>query len=118
MRVELSWPHPLLWPNGSAGTRQGVAGAKKKARNDAGWAAIQARQANGKFVHDGDEIPVKLIVYPKPRGPVPDKDNCIAAIKVMLDAIAEQIGVNDRHFAAPIVEFATPRVGKMEVVLG
>ncbi len=117
MIVRLSWPEKLLWPNGPAGNKFAVSRAKKAARNDAGWAAIQARQQYGIPSCEG-EIPVTLIVYAKPKGPLPDKDNCIAAIKVQIDAIAEQIGVNDRRFAAPVVEFATPRDGRMEVRLG
>jgi hypothetical protein len=117
MIVRLSWPHKLLWPNGSEGNRHAKAAARKAARNDAGWSAIQARQQYGIPTCEG-EIPVTLIVYAKSKGPLPDKDNCIAAIKVQLDAIAEQIGVNDRRFAAPVVEFATPRDGRMEVRLG
>lgn len=114
MKIELPWPNKLLWPNGGHGNHYAVSAAKKRARNDAGFAAIKARQA-APFVHDGGEIPVRLIVRAKPRGPLPDKDNCIAAIKVQLDAIAEQIGVNDRHFSAPVVVFETPRIGTMEV---
>lgn len=118
MNIRLPWPHKLLWPNGPRGTTRAVAGAKKKYKHDAEWAAIEARQKHGAFTHDGSEIAVKLIVRAKPKGPLPDKDNCIAALKVGLDAIAAQIGVNDRFFAAPQVEFATPRDGTIEVVIG
>ena len=118
MIVEIPWPHKLLWPNGSAGNRYSVSGAKKKARDDASWATIKARRQCTKFVHDGAEIPIKLIVHAKPKGPLPDKDNCVAACKVQLDAIAAEIGVNDRNFAAPVVEFAMPRDGRFFVVVG
>lgn len=118
MIVSLPWPDRLLWPNGSEGNRYAKSAAKKKARNDASWAAIHARQARGSFIHDGKPIPIRLLVYAKPKGPLPDRDNCVAAIKVQLDAIAEQIGVNDRDFAAPEVYFMSPRVGKMEVHVG
>lgn len=117
MNVLLAWPHKLLWPNGPRGNVNHVAKLKKAYRHDAEWATIEVRPAGG-FKHDGAEIPVKLIVHAKPKGPLPDKDNCIAAVKVGLDAIAAQIGVNDRHFAAPTVEFAEPRNGTIEVCLG
>lgn len=113
----LSWPNKLLWPNGPRGNMYAVSAVKKKYRHEAEWATVVARQA-APFTHDGEEIPVKLIVRAKPKGPLPDKDNCIAAVKVALDAIASQIGVNDRHFAAPQVEFAEPRNGTIEVCLG
>ena len=118
MIVTLGWPDKILWPNGPRGNKHQVSRLKKAYRSDASWATIEARQNHGRFEHDGGEIPVKLVVYAKPSGPLPDKDNCIAAVKVALDAIAEQIGVNDRHFAAPLVEFATPRSGKIEVQIG
>lgn len=117
MKILLSWPDKLLWPNGSRGNYYAVSAAKKKAKHEASWATISARGAS-KFDHDGSEIPVKLIVRAKPYGPLPDKDNCIAALKVQLDSIASEIGVNDRHFAAPTVEFATPRNGTIEVEIG
>jgi hypothetical protein len=117
MIVNLPWPNKLLWPNGSEGSRAAKAAAKSKARNDASWLTIQARKKHGIPEYGEGPIPVKLIVYAKPKGPLPDRDNCIAAVKVQLDAIAEQIGVNDRRFAAPVVEFGMPRTGRMEVIL-
>lgn len=117
MKILLSWPDKLLWPNGPRGNHFAVSRMKKRYRHDAEWATIAARGSKA-FDHDGSEIPVKLIVRAKPKGPLPDKDNCIAAVKVALDAIASQIGVNDRHFAAPLVEFAEPRNGTIEVHLG
>jgi hypothetical protein len=117
MIVNLPWPNKLLWPNGSEGSRAAKAAAKRKARDDSTWAAIEARQRDGLPDLSPAKIPIKLIVYAKPKGPLPDEDNCVSAVKVHLDAIAEQIGVNDRRFAAPVVEFGTPRTGRMEVIL-
>lgn len=118
MRVQIPWPDKLLWPNGGRSNYHAVSGAKKKAKHAASWATIEARKKSEPFAHDGMEIPVTLVVHAKPFGPMPDKDNCVAACKVQLDAIAKEIGVNDRHFAAPIVQFASPRDGKIIVVLG
>lgn len=116
MLVKLSWPPKLLWPNGSRGNHFSVSAAKKKYRHEAEWATIAARGTTKPDFGEA-EIPVKLIVYPKPRGPLPDKDNCVSAMKVGLDAIAAQIGINDRQFAAPVVEFSPLRYGRIEVVL-
>jgi len=118
MIVTLSWPDKILWPNGSEGNRFAKSAAKKRAKHDASWAAIAARSKQGLPALSDGPIPITLRVYAKPKGPLPDRDNCIAAVKVQLDAIAEQIGVNDRRFAAPVVEFAEPRVGRMEVHIG
>lgn len=117
MIVDIGWPNKLLWPNGSEGSAGARRGAKKKAREAASWAAVVARQTYGIPKCDG-EIPITLVVHAMPKGPLPDKDNCIAAVKVQLDAIAEQIGVNDRQFAAPVVEFAMPRNGRIFVHVG
>jgi len=118
MKITLPWPNKLLWPNGSAGNRWSVSDAKKAAKNDASWAAIEARQKQGLPDLGDGEIPIRLIVHAKPRGPLPDKDNCVAAVKVQIDAISREIGVNDRRFSAPVVEFATPRNGTIVVVVG
>jgi hypothetical protein len=118
MIVTLSWPDKLLWPNGPDGNRYTKSAAKKRARHDASWAAIAARSRQGMPVIGEGPIPITLKVYAKSKGPLPDRDNVIAAVKVQLDAIAEQIGVNDRNFAAPVVEFALPRVGRIDVIVG
>lgn len=118
MIVELPWPPALLWPNGPRNKVGHVASVKKSFRHAAQWATILARKQRGEFARGEGEIPVRLVVYAKPYGPLPDKDNCVAAVKNALDGIAIEIGVNDKHFAAPVVEFATPRCGKIEVHLG
>lgn len=118
MRVVLPWPDKLLWPNGSEGNRFAKTAARKAARHAASWAAIEARQRYGLPQFGEGKIPVKLLVYAKPKGPLPDEDNCTASIKVQLDAIAEQIGVNDRRFLSPVVEFCAPRDGHMEIEIG
>ena len=80
-------------------------------------AAKEAIGANG--VPDFPEIiPVRLVVHPKPKGPKPDRDNCVAAAKAMLDGIADALKVNDRRFEAPSVTFATPRDGRFVVEIG
>lgn len=117
MNIALPWPDKLLWPNGPRSNRHAVSRVKKAARNAASWAAIEVRQRHGLPDFGEGEIAVRIKVYPKPRGPMPDKDNCVAALKVQLDAIAEQVGVNDRRFAAPVVEFCEPRDGHIEVEL-
>ena len=118
MIITLPWPDKILWPNGSRGNKHQVSRLKKAFRHAAEWATIEARGKQGAFTHDGAEVPVKLVVFAKPVGPLPDKDNCSAVVKHALDGIAAQIGVNDKHFAAPVVEFAAERTSKIEVHLG
>jgi crossover junction endodeoxyribonuclease RusA len=58
--------------------------------------------------HRGTVTGVDLVVtvYPKPRGPIPDADNTSAACKAYLDGIADALGINDRTFTAPRIQFA------------
>lgn len=63
-------------------------------------------------------VPITIEVHPKPRGPLPDRDNCIAACKAMLDGIADALGLDDREFAAPKVVFSPERDGRFVVEVG
>jgi crossover junction endodeoxyribonuclease RusA len=114
LRLDLPYPHKLLWPNGSRGNHRAVAGEKRKHRD---WAALEML---GKSLPTlGHEpLPIKLTVHPMPKGPLPDRDNCVAALKVYLDAISKGIGINDKNFAAPTVEFALTRTGRFVIEVG
>lgn len=118
MLIDLPFPHDALWPN-----KRAHWGAKsREAKKHRKWAAIATREAiqgdTAFRVGDGP-YPVKIIVYSKPYGPHADADNVVAASKSLLDGIADALGVNDRHFKAPTVEFAETREGRFVVeVLG
>lgn len=117
IRVDLPFPHKLLWPNGSRGNLFALSREKKKHRRWAADATLAVTQ--GAQVPEAHApIPVKIVVHAKPRGPLPDRDNCVAAAKALLDGIAERLGVNDRNFATPTVEFATPRDGRFVIEVG
>ena len=113
MIVSLHFPHKLLWPNGSVGNRHAKA---REAAKHKQWAWTAAKGAHGAPEASEGQRAIKLIVYPKAKGAAPDRDNCIAASKHYLDGIAQALGVNDRSFAAPTVEFG-PREGRFEFVL-
>jgi crossover junction endodeoxyribonuclease RusA len=117
VRISLPFPEKVLWPNGPRSNRYAVARAKKAARHAASWATIQARQEQGVPDFGDGKVEVRLIVHANRFGPLPDEDNCVAAMKSMLDGIAQEIGVNDRRFLAPKVDFAAPRNGTIIVVL-
>lgn len=114
MRVDLPFPHKLLWPNGSRGHPQAVAREKRKHKE---WALWAAREKPLPIVGDG-LIPIRLIVHAKAKGPLPDRDNCIAALKAYQDGISAAIGVDDRHFAEPSVTFAESRTGRFVIEVG
>jgi len=110
--IVLPYPHKSLWPNGRAHWAEKAREAKKL-RTAAGWAAKAAK------IRIGDSpIPVHIVVHPKATGPAPDRDNCVAAAKSALDGIAEALGINDRHFAAPTVSIAPERTGKFIITIG
>lgn len=113
MRIVIGYPAKELWPNGRP-HHMAEARARKKARTEAAWLALSASKP---VLGDGP-IPVRLIVHAKQYGPLPDRDNCSAAIKSHLDGIADAIGINDRNFAAPTVEFAPDRSGKFVIEIG
>lgn len=113
MTVDLPYPHKALWPNGRAHHHAKAREVKKHRA----WACTATQGALGTakgFVPTS----ITLHVHAKPKGPLPDKDNCIAAAKSSLDGIADALKVNDRNFPAPLVVFATVRDGRFAVELG
>ncbi|MDT0507520.1 hypothetical protein [Novosphingobium sp. MMS21-SN21R] len=117
MKIVLPYPDRLLWPNG-----RGHYHAKgRQVTKHRGWAmAATWEQTRGnKPTTPESRVKVKLTVSAKPRGPLPDKDNCSAAAKSYLDGIADALGINDRLFDAPVVEFDAARTSQfiLEVTL-
>lgn len=100
--IELPFPHKLLWPNGSRGTHRAVSGQKERHKQ---WAHDATKAYLSRF--DAPAIPSRLVitVRPKPRGPLPDKDNASAAMKAYQDGIALALGINDATLAEPRILF-------------
>jgi hypothetical protein len=110
--IVLPYPDKALWPNGRAHWEVKAREAKKL-RTAAAWATKAAS------VRIGDSpIPVHIICHPKARGPAPDRDGIIGAAKSALDGIADALGINDRHFAAPTVEVSGERTGQFIITIG
>lgn len=82
--VILPWPYEALWPNARSHWAQ-------KARQTKAY-----RFAAKCLVGNAQPGLVRVTFCPKSRGPIPDKDNCIAAFKAGQDGIADAFGVNDR----------------------
>lgn len=116
IQVDLPYPHKLLWPNGRTRNPQAKPAQVKKHRRwgydmtmaDAGWRAFAP----------GESVSVHIIVSRKAAGVYPDKDNTVAAAKAYLDGIADRLGINDRLFAAPTVEFIAPITGRFLIQIG
>ena len=110
--IELSYPHKSLWPNGRAHWAE-KAREFKRAKLAAAWATKAAK------IKLGDSpIPISIIVHPKAKGPAPDTDNCVRAATAYLDGIADALGINDRHFAAPTVSISEERTGQFIITVG
>ena len=114
MKLDLPYPHKALWPNGRAhwGTR---ATETKKHRQ---WAHQMAYGQRDRVTLGDGKVPVRITVHGKASGPLPDADNASAAAKAYLDGIASALGVNDRTFAAPIVEYGSARTARFIVEIG
>lgn len=116
IRVDLAFPAKVLWPNGSEGNRFAKAAARRRARADAWGMTYDAPSSVQRALAASEGIlAVKLTVHAKPKGKLPDRDNCIAACKSYLDGIADALGIDDKRFAAPTVEFAQPRNGRFVI---
>lgn len=114
MIIDLPYPAKALWPNG----RPHFMAKAREAKKHRAWANLATLEVKPAcFKHNGEPIPVTIYVHAKPRGPLPDEDNCVAACKSMLDGIADALGVNDKAFKAPKVVFAQPREGRFAVKL-
>lgn len=110
MIVDLPYPHKALWPNG----RAHWAAKAREVKKHRHWAYVAARAA--KPIYTGDTpIAVSLTVHGKPRGVMPDKDNCIAAMKAYQDGIADALGIDDARFLAPTVSFASKRASRFVI---
>lgn len=117
-RVILDYPHKYLWPNGRSRVRAANHREEQKHKQWAYIAALEALQRDGTGGLGQAPIPVTIRVHGKPTGPMPDKDNVIAAAKHSLDGIALALQINDRDFAAPLVEFAPERTSRFVIEVG
>lgn len=82
--ITLPWPFPALWPN-------------KRPHWSAKARATRAYRFTAKCLALGSDAgPIRVTYCPKPLGPTPDLDNCIAAFKAAQDGLADAFGVNDR----------------------
>lgn len=116
MEIELGWPAKELWPNGGRGHPMAVYRATKAAKDEAFWATKIVKPLDWK--HDGNKIAIHIIARRKTEHAV-DAQNLIAGLKAQFDGIALALGVDDKHFHAPTVEWAEPvRGGRIVVTVG
>jgi crossover junction endodeoxyribonuclease RusA len=99
LEIGLSWPAAELSPNARVHPMVKHRFAKA-AKTEAGWAAKIALPSKW------EPAAVHLIAHPPKAWRTGDDDNLVARVKSHLDGIAEILGVNDRIFQAPTVEWA------------
>ncbi|WP_260927406.1 hypothetical protein [Novosphingobium sp. 9] len=110
----LPYPNKVLWPNGRTRSTHLRAREVKKHKL---WGYAAALSTGARFAA-GTRVGLHIIVHAKPRGPMPDKDNVVASIKSYQDGIAQALGIDDRHFETPTVEFAETRTGEFVIQIG
>jgi crossover junction endodeoxyribonuclease RusA len=101
--IEVGWPARELSPNTSV-HHMVLHRFRKAAKTEAGWATRIAMPV--KWHPAGDRIKVHLIAHPPKAWRTGDSDNLIAQTKSFIDGIADVLGINDRNFEAPTVEWA------------
>ena len=114
MKIDLPYPHKALFPNG----RAHWAVKARETKKHRAWACNAMRATKG--IYTGDtRIKVALTVFCKPRGPRPDMDGCVSAMKAYQDGIADALGIDDARFDAPTVTFSDQRTSRfvIEVML-
>lgn len=113
MNVELLWPPAKLSPNGSRGNHFAHASAARKYRGDC--LIYLKSQSVPKLFIDG---PVMLgLTFCPPTKRLSDLDNLLARTKHGIDALAEVMGVDDRHFEFTLRRGDPVRGGKILVKL-
>ena len=113
MIVDLPYPSPPLWPN-----KPGHWAAKARERKKHKKWAYHAALAEWRSQATAGQVTVHILVYPKPTGPHPDKDNVVASAKAYIDGIALAIGIDDKHFSAPTVSFSRERKSRFIFEIG
>lgn len=120
MIITLPWPHKDLSPN--ARKHWGAkATAKKKAREDAHLATLEAAGSaigalRASLAGEGP-IPVRIVFYP-PDKRHRDDDNMVGSAKAARDGIADALQVNDRRFHPHYFFEAPAKPGRVEVWIG
>lgn len=116
IRITVGWPDKALWSNGGHGHWGTRHKATKAAKSEAEWSTRIAKPRD--WTHDGNPIPVHIVASPKTANAV-DKQNLISGLKAHFDGIAAGLGVDDKHFEAPTVEWAEPvKGGTVTITIG
>lgn len=92
--IHLPWPPAKSSPNGSQGDYRGKAAAGKRYKDTCAWMCVS--QKVQPII--AERVHVEVTFHAPPRGNQYDLDNIAARCKRGFDAVAEAIGVDDRHW--------------------
>lgn len=105
LSIEIGWPSPKLSPNARVHFME--AHRFKKAAKDTAFWLTRAALGHSKWFDTG-AVNVRLTAHPIKGKVRPDADNLIASHKATLDGIALGLGVDDKSFNAPSIDWADP----------
>jgi crossover junction endodeoxyribonuclease RusA len=108
----LPYPAKILWPNG-----RGHWAKKHSATTSAKIAAYAA--VNGWLISNRRPVSISALrftLHPKPKGPVPDRDNIVAAMKAYQDGVCGALKINDATLGVPEIVIADRCKGGAVVV--
>ncbi len=114
MRVttfDLPFPAKALWPNGRA--HWAAKARAVKSHRASAWAC--ALEAGVTKADPYAPVSIAVTVHPRTRNAI-DRDNCVASLKSYADGIADALGVDDRIFDTPSIDFAEPIKGGLLTV--
>jgi crossover junction endodeoxyribonuclease RusA len=95
VKIELSWPPYVLWPNKKANWR--AKSAASRAARDEAYVETKNALYGREFVDPGGVI-VLTVTGHKPAERGQDRDGLSSALKPAYDGIASALNVNDKHF--------------------
>lgn len=117
--VKLPFPDPRLSPNRKNGKSwKATVGVKNAQKEQAAWLTKEALRLAGPQNWGKGSIPVSLL-FLTPDRRARDLDNLLASAKTLLDAVAEQLGVNDRQFKPILLDSVLgPKEGGLIAAIG
>jgi crossover junction endodeoxyribonuclease RusA len=118
--IELPFPAKILWPNGRGHHMK----KHREFQKHKSWAFLATKaflslpteaSFEGFFARP---IAWTATFYPKTANTI-DDDNARSSLKAFQDGIAAALGIDDKHFAAPTVQFGEPvKGGKVVITIG
>lgn len=117
--VRLPFPDGRLSPNRKNGKHwTSTVGVKNAQKEQAAWLTKEAIRLAGPKDYGEGNIPLSLL-FLSPDKRHRDLDNLLASAKPMLDALAQELGVNDRQFKPVLLDSVLgPKEGGLIAAIG